>query len=124
MGRAEEGRCKEPLSRWDGTQDPHSQLLLGLTVVLDDALEVVCHQRPESPFVRQTQSVGEDDGGVHHRAVDQLEGGSRTETWLFSPSHRNRHSLGLTRLKQSSGQPLHVMLSPSSYPTSLARGSG
>lgn len=39
-------------SRGDGMADPHSQLRLSLTVVLDDALEVVCHQRPESPFVR------------------------------------------------------------------------
>lgn len=60
----------------DGTRDPRSQLLLGLTVVLDDALEVVCHQRPESPFVRQTQPVRKDDGGIHHCAMDKLQGGS------------------------------------------------
>lgn len=109
LGRAEEGRFKEPTSRWDGTRDPHSQLLLGLTIVLDDALEVVCHQRPESPFVRQTQPVGKDNCSIHHCAMDKLEGGSRKETCLFSLSHRDRHSLGLTMLKQSSGQPLKAL---------------
>lgn len=108
------------------TRPSHFQLLLGLTIVLDDALEVVCHQRPESPFVRQTQPVGKDNCSIHHCAMDKLEGGSRKETCLFSLSHRDGHSLGLTMLKQSSGQPLrlNVMLSPSSNPTSLARGSG
>lgn len=126
LGRAKEDRSEEPTPRWEGTRDPHSQLLLGLTIVLDDALEVVCHQRPESPFVRQTQPVGKDDRGIHHCAMDKLEGGSRKETCLFSLSHRDRHSLGLTMLKQSSGQPLrlYVTLSPSSNPTSLAGGSG
>lgn len=102
MGRSEKGRSKEPTSRWDGTRDPHSELLLVLTIVLDDALEVVCHQCPESPFVRQTQAVGKDDGGIHHCAMDKLEGGSRKQTCLFSLSHRDGHSLGLTMLKQSS----------------------
>lgn len=54
LGRAEAGRSKEPTPRWAGTRDPCSQLPLSLTIVLDDALEVVGHQRPESPFVRQT----------------------------------------------------------------------
>lgn len=72
-----ESRSKEPTSRWDRTPDPHSQLLLALTVVLDDALEVVCHQRPESPFVRQTQPVGKDDRSIHHCTMDKLEGGSQ-----------------------------------------------
>jgi len=94
VGRAEEGRPKEPTSRWDGTRDPQPQLLLGLTIVLDDALEVVCHQRPESPLVRQTQPVGKDDRGVHHCAMDKLEGGSRRQTRLFSLSHRDGRSSG------------------------------
>lgn len=52
--RAEQGgrQVQGTASRWDGMADPHSQPRLSLTVVLDDALEVVCHQRPESPLVR------------------------------------------------------------------------
>lgn len=93
-GRGEAGLRNSSRAGWD--MRPCSQPLLTLTVVLDDALEVVCHQRPESPFVRQAQAVGKDDRSIHHCAMDKLEGGSRKEQCLFSFSPRDGHSLGLT----------------------------
>lgn len=60
---------------------PHHQLHAGsgvlagvvsFHIVLDDAFEVVGHQRAQGPLVGQPQAVGEHDGCVHHGAVDQL----------------------------------------------------
>lgn len=55
-----------------------------LTVVLDDAFEVVGHQVPQGTFVGQTQTVREHDGRVYDWTVDQLEFDGKTEKWEWS----------------------------------------
>lgn len=49
-----------------------------LTIVLDDAFEVISHQVLQGTLVGQTKAVRKHDGRVYNRAVDELQ--SREES--------------------------------------------
>lgn len=74
--------------------------VVALHVVLDDAFEVIGHQVLQGTFVGQTEAVGENDGRVDDRAVDELE---REEVALqtvsdedgLRPEHAEQHSLNV-----------------------------
>ena len=48
-----------------------------LTTVLDDFLEMICHEVAQCPLVRRTQSMWKHHGCVHNFAVNQLQRSSR-----------------------------------------------
>lgn len=118
LGTAEEGRAAARRN-WGGPG-----ALRGLTIVLDDAFEVVGHQRAQGPLVGQPQAVGEHDGCVHHGAVDQLREQQRNR--VISPLPKGQALLGIGHAAATFRSPLGLcaMLSAVSDPTSLAGGSG
>ena len=126
LGRAGQEAGPRNSSRVGRDTRPGSQPLLALTVVLDDALEVVGHQRPESPFVRQAQAVGKDDRSIHHCAMDKLEGGREQERTLFIfllPQGWALLKINHIKAIFRSTLQLHAALLWSSGPTSPAGGS-
>lgn len=63
-------------------------MLEGLTIVLYDAFEVVCHQVPQGAFVGQAQAVGEYYGCVHNCTVHQLQNKTKPKSQIRLASTR------------------------------------